>query len=583
MGHVRDAMRETSTSLSTVFSNPGLRRINLAFAGSSIGDWAYATAITVWAYGIGGVAAVGIWGTVRLVLMALITPFASVIVDRLPRKTVLVSTDLIRMTLVLCVALLIGMHASPVPIFILATLTSIVASPFRPAVAALLPTLSRTPEELTAANGTTSTIESLTFFVGPALGGLLLTVTSIPVVVVFDAFTFLWSAALVSRIRVPRSDIETEPDVAPEQLADASAVESSSGHVAEVIAEKAELADEVGKAEEGFLAEALAGFRTIGANPDLRLIALVYCAQTVVAGASIVYGVEMASQMTSFGPTGVGYLDSMFGVGAILGGLFAIGRAASHRMASDFGWGVVFWAIPLLLAAVWPHVGAAMAATFIMGFANPVVDVNASTILQRLASDEVMGRVFGALETGLIAAMALGSILFPILSETLGLRWALTILAVGITVVVLPAFGRLGRLDRQLGEPDGLPQLRGLPLFAPIERKSLESIARQLGRLEVAAGDAVITEGEAGDRFYIVESGRTQATHDGQVLSTQGPGDPFGEIALLRDVPRTATVTALEDSVLLYLERDDFLAAVTGDSEVENRADDLIARRIPTY
>ncbi len=101
--------------------------------------------------------------------------------------------------------------------------------------------------------------------------------------------------------------------------------------------------------------------------------------------------------------------------------------------------------------------------------------------------------------------------------------------------------------------------------------------------MEVAAGETVISEGEPGDQFYVVESGALTASFHGEVLSQQGPGDPFGEIALLRDVPRTATVTADEDSVLLYLERDEFLAAVTGNSEVAGRADDLIARRIPTY
>ena len=148
---------------------------------------------------------------------------------------------------------------------------------------------------------------------------------------------------------------------------------------------------------------------------------------------------------------------------------------------------------------------------------------------------------------------------------------------------MLPAFGRLSRLDSSLGEPEGLPALRALPLFSPLDAKSLEDIARKLGRTEVKGGTRVITEGETGDRFYIVGSGRTTATHAGQVLSSQGPGDPFGEIALLRDVPRTATVTADEDTVLYFLERDDFLAAVTGDSAVAGRADDLVARRIPTY
>jgi MFS family permease len=581
MSRVGDALRETGTSLSTVFRNPGLRRVNLAFAGSAIGDWAYATGIVVWAYSVGGVTAVGIWGTVRLILMAVVTPFASLVVDRFSRKLVMVSTDLIRAVLVFLVAGLIAAHAPVLLIFALATITSLVAAPFRPAVAALLPSLVTKPEELTAANGTTSTIESLAFFVGPALGGILLTVASIPVVVVFDGLTFLWSAALVSRIVVAKvvADVPAE-DSAPVAPVAAGAVAGDAtvdGPAAETIAEEAE------EAAAGFLSESMAGFRTIWAHPDLRLISGVYCAQTVVAGASIVFGVEMATQMTPFGSAGVGYLDSVLGIGAILGGLVAIGRAAAKRLATDFGWGVVFWAVPLLLAAAWPHAGAAFAAVFIIGFANPIVDVNASTILQRLADDSVMGRVFGALETGLIAAMALGSIVFPILNQWLGLRWALAILAVGVTVTVLPSFGRLRRLDATLGEPDGLPVLRSLPLFSPLDAKSLEDIARKLGRTEVPAGTPIITEGETGDRFYIVESGRTTATHHGQVLSTQGPGEPFGEIALLRDVPRTATVIADEDTVLFFLERDDFLAAVSGDNEVANRADDLVSRRIPTY
>ena len=184
---------------------------------------------------------------------------------------------------------------------------------------------------------------------------------------------------------------------------------------------------------------------------------------------------------------------------------------------------------------------------------------------------------------GLIAAMAFGSIVYPILFNWVGLRWSLAILGIAVTLLVLPTFGRLRRLDSMLGTSAELELISQIPLFSPLEPKSLEDIARQLKRREVRAGEEVITEGEVGDRFYIVEFGRTTATHNGEVLSTQGPGDPFGEIALLRDVPRTATVTADEDSVLLYLERDEFLAAVTGNSEVSSRADDLIARRIPTY
>ena len=299
MSRATDAVRETGTSLSTVFRNPNLRRLNMAFAGSAIGDWAYATAIVVWAYEIGGVTAVGIWGTVRLLLMTLVTPFASTIVDRLPRKLIMVSTDLIRGLICLGVAGLIWAEAPPMAIFVLATLTSIVATPFRPAVAALMPSLVNEPEELTAANGTASTIESLAFFVGPAIGGTLVALFGVPVVVLLNAATFVWSAAIVSRIRVADA-----ADLADAPPAEAVAVDTA-GSVEGPEAAEAVDAEPVGDTE-SFFTESMAGFRTIWAHRDLRMVSGVYCLQTMVAGASLVFGVEMAVQMTSFGAPGIG-------------------------------------------------------------------------------------------------------------------------------------------------------------------------------------------------------------------------------------------------------------------------------------
>ena len=481
---------------------------------------------------------------------------------------IMISTDLIRAAICFGVAALIWVEATPIIIFVLATLTSIVAAPFRPAVAALMPKLVNEPEELTAANGTSSTIESLAFFLGPAIGGILVAGFGVPVVVLLNAATFVWSAALVSRIKVP-SETLTES-------ATAVGVESGPEPAGDLL----EAAEEE---SESFFTESMAGFKTIWADKDMRMISGVYCAQTVVAGASIVFGVEMAVQMTDFGTPGIGYLDSAMGVGALIGGLVAIGRASAGRLATDFGIGVIFWALPLLLTAIWPEMWAAFLAMFIIGVANPIVDVNATTIIQRSAADEVMGRVFGALETALIASMALGSIAMPILLNTIGLQWSLAVFALVITAAVLPTFGRLRRLDVELAEPAGLVLLRAVPLFAPLEPKSLELIAQQLVRVEVPAGGVLIHEGDEGDRFYVIESGRLTATFKGDILSKMGPGDPFGEIALLRDVPRTATVTADEDSVLLALDRATFLDAVTGDNEVRSRADDLIGRRIPTY
>jgi CRP-like cAMP-binding protein len=138
-------------------------------------------------------------------------------------------------------------------------------------------------------------------------------------------------------------------------------------------------------------------------------------------------------------------------------------------------------------------------------------------------------------------------------------------------------------MDAELREPEGLALLRRVPLFAPLELKSLERVAQQLVRIEVTTGDVLIREGDEGDRFYVIESGQMTASFEGSLLRQMGRGDAFGEIALLRDVPRTATVTADEPTVVHALDRADFLDAVTGNSEVNNAADDMISLRIPTY
>jgi MFS family permease len=550
-GKLGRAVREAAGSIRTVFRNRSLRRINTAFAASLLGDWAYATAVVVWAYGAGGVALVGVFSVLRLVLAAVTTPMASTLADRLDRRLVMVGSDLARMTLILAAAVALIVDAPAWTVFVLALTATIAATPFRPAQASLLPSLVDTPAELTATNGVTSTIESVGFFLGPALGALLITVTDVPAVFIANAATFVLSAVLVLGVRGP-ARARPEPR------------------------------DEAAEAPEPFLAASAAGFHAVWADHDLRMVVGICMAQTIVAGASIVFSVEIAVDLLRSGPEAVGYLDSAFGVGAIIGGFLSVVLGSGQRLAVDFGWGVMFWGIPLLLVVAWPAALPAFAAMLVMGVANPIVDVNVTTLLQRLVPDRVLGRVFGALDAAVIATMAVGSLVMPALIAWVGLRAGLAMLAGLMVLVVVPAFPRLRRLDAKVGEPAGLRLLRQVPLFAPLEPAKLERLAGLLTRVEVPAGTVVVQEGETGDRFYVVESGLVQASHDGASLSSAGPPEPFGEIALIEDVPRTATVTALEPTVLWALDRDDFLAAVTGDDEVRSRVEDLVARRIRT-
>ena len=579
---VRSALTETRGSIGTVFRNPGLRRIELALTGSMIGDWAYATAVTVWAYGVGGVTAVGVWTGVRLALMAVTAPFAATWSDRSPRKKVMIFSDLIRAVLVMAATLCLVLDTPAAPIFVLATLSSLLGTPFRCAQRALMPTLANNPQELTASNGTSSTIESLAFFVGPALGALLIGVADVSVVFAVNALTFVWSMAMVIGIRVPHRD--EPPAVQPASVQQTVAEADGAPAAGDAEADGAPAAGDAeadGKpARESFLAEISGGFRGILADRDLLMVTLLVCAQTVVAGASTVFFVVMAVEVLGGGANGVGYLNSVLGVGAVLGGFLAIARASRNRLAQDLTVGVVLWAAPLLLVTIWPSVPTVMLAVALLGLANPLVDVNLDTIVQRVTPDAVLGRVFGSIEACLIATMALGAFAMPLLLQWWSLRAALAFVGLGVTALALPCLPRMRRLDSRLTTPFGLELLQRITMFSPLTPATVEGLARKLTRVAVPAGEVILQEGGESDRFFVIESGLVEVTGAGKVLRREGPGEFFGEIGLLRDVPRTATITAVEDTVLQALGRSDFLAAVTGQRESVLAAEDIVSRRL---
>lgn len=549
MSGLLDRLADSTRSLRDVFRNPGLRRLQLAFAGSIIGDWAYAVAVAVYAYERGGPTAVGVLGVIRYVSLAIVTPFAATLGDRYPRRLVMVSSDATRAVLVFVGAALIASGSPALVVYALAVVTSLCGSPFRSAQASLIPDLAEGPGELAASNVASSTIESVGFFAGPALAGLLLAVTSLSAVYIFEGVTFLWSAALVLGIRPSARDRETAaaPDDEP------------SG---------------------GFLREASAGYREILGSRDLRLLVGLYCAQTVVAGASLVFDVSIAFGLLKLGNSGLGFLNATLGIGGFIGGFVALALAQRGRLARNFGIGVLFWAAPLLLVAAWPSVASAVTVMILLGLANSVVDVNAYTILQRIAPEAVMSRVFGAMESAVIGGMAVGALLMPILIGTIGIRWGLTAVGTGASTLVLVGMRGLRRIDVISFAPPELALLRSVSLLSLLPEPTLESLARALVRVEVAAGEVFIREGEPGDLFYVIETGTVDVTKNGQYLATLGPGDYVGEIALLRDVPRTATVTATSPAVLQALDREHFIPAVTGQGAFREAADAAIATRL---
>jgi len=217
----------------------------------------------------------------------------------------------------------------------------------------------------------------------------------------------------------------------------------------------------------------------------------------------------------------------------------------------------------------------------VVGIGNTLVDVSGMTLLQRAAPEDVLARVFGVLESLLLVTPALGAVVAPLLLNWLGTRGALIVAGALLPLLIVPAWPALTAIDRAARVPVGrLNLLRSNPIFAPLPESTLEQVASSLDEVRVPAGHQVVRQGETGDRFYLVEQGTLDVSVDGRPGQKLGPGDSFGEIALLRDVPRTASVTARSDAVLYALERNEFLSAVTGFGPSLSAAEGVIGMRL---
>jgi MFS family permease len=537
---------DSLTAFKDVFRNENLRRLELAWAASIVGNWAYLVAVSVYAYGVGGEAAVGLILLLRLVPAALIAPFAGLLADRYRRERVLLITNLLRVVLISAAAVCVFLDAPPAVVYGLAVAAAIVTTPFRSAQAALTPSLARSPSELTAANAVASTVESLAAFAGPAIAGLLLVVAGTGTVFALTAGLVAVSTLFVLRIRAPEFKRRRELE--------ASTIAS----------------------------EALVGFRTVAGEPTLRVLVGLFTAQTFVAGAALVYLVVSAIEVLDLGDAGVGYLNSAMGIGALVGGVLAFSLTGARRLSPAFMLGVVLWGVPLILLGIWQSIAPALLLFALLGVGNSLVDVAAFTLVQRAVPDEILARVFGVIQMLWLGSAGIGAAVAPLLINWLGFDEALIVTGALLPALVLLFWRKVARIDAAATppDPDELRILGSVPIFAPLPGMTLEHLAGRLVPLRLEPGTVVVREGDPGDRFFIVADGTVEVSEYGRAISELGPGGYFGEIALLRDVARTATVTTSTQTVLYALDRDDFLAAVTSHAPSAEAAEEVVSSRL---
>ncbi len=544
---LKERLAGSAAAFGAVFRNPSLRWLELAWTSSIIGHWAYLIAVSVYAFEQGGERAVGLIFLLRLVPAALIAPFSGLIADRYRRERVLVATNVARIVLIGAAAICVFADAEPWIVYALAIGAAIVTTPFRSAQAALTPTLARSPTELTAANAVASGIESLAVFVGPALAGFVLAVASTEVAFMLTALLLVVSTFFILLIQVEQKE-------RPRREIEAGTIVS----------------------------EAFAGFRAIGHNPSLRVMMLLLTAQTAVAGTVQVFIVVAAIDLLDLGTGGVGYLNSAIGAGALLGAVLALTLTGARRLSPAFMLGIVLWGLPLVAIGLWPEAGLALVLFAVLGLGNSLVDVAGLTLVQRAVPDEVLARVFGVIQMLWLASIGIGAAVAPLLIDWLGIDGAFV--AVGLVLPALVAlFGwRVVRIDATAEAPehDELRILAAIPIFTPLPGASLEHLAGRLVPLRLEPDTVIVREGDAGDRFYIVAEGTVEISEYGRALSELIPGGYFGEISLIRDVPRTATVTTKTAVVLYALDREDFLAAVTSHAPSAEAAEEVVSSRL---
>ena len=268
------------------------------------------------------------------------------------------------------------------------------------------------------------------------------------------------------------------------------------------------------------------------------------------------------------------------GAGAVLGAVGSFGLIGS-RLVRSFAIAFSAWGAPIALLAVWQTSVGAFVLVALVGLANTVLDVSALTLLQRAIPEHVLGRVFGIFESILYATVVVGALAAPLLVHAFGLNAALVATGLLMPVLIAVCWPALRHLETVAAPArERIDLLRRVPFLVLLPEPAIEGLADALVPVHAEAGEPIIHQGDSGDRFYIVEQGEVAVSIDGRTIQTGGQGYYFGEIALLRNEPRTATVTALAETELLALERDEFLAAVTGHAASAQEAHAVVATRL---
>lgn len=525
---VRGSYRE---ALASVTRNRNLRLAQLSSVSAWTGEFLFLTAMTVYAFDSNGAVGVGLIGFLRVLPATVALPWLGALADRMSRRRLLVATCGLR-AVTAAGAGLAAAADQPAVVYLLLTVSTICHAAYRPVLAALFPTLCTTPEELVSGNAVRSILDGVAALVGPLAAAALLAAFS--PAAAFAAVAMLAAVAGVLAIGLQYETLRPAAADSPAERA-------------------------------GVVAELVDGLRELRCHRRAVEVIVLGGGQCVVRGALTVLAVVVAVDVTDLGRPGVGLLWAAFGVGGFVAAMASIGAAGSARLGTLFGAGIAMWGVPLVLIGLLTNNYAAVGAFAVIGAANALVDVTGFTLLQRLIPDQTLARALALTEAVFSLALALGSLAIPIVISALGNTGALIVTGCILPLAVAARWAGLRVIDADIEvRKDRIALLRRVGMLRALPVPVIESLAMRLRWSGFSAQTDVFRKGDAGDDFYIIQSGRVAVIDEGHEIRQLGPGDAFGEIALMRAVPRTATVRALEDTELATVSGPDFVSAITG-------------------
>ena len=543
MGGDRSGRRRHA--FSSLAGNTALLRVLAAYLLFILTEYAVWIAMLVFAYNRGGTAVAGLVAVAQLAPAAVVAPVAASLADRRSPVVMLAGGYLAQVAGMAGTAVAIGAGA-PLAAYAAAVFAATAVTTTRPAQSALIPSLAATPDQLTAANVVAGWLEAAGAAAAGLLVGVLISLAGVGSVFAVCAGLGLAAALLVAGLRAPSLAAETEAEA-----------DTSTAGVAE-------------------------GLRLAVRQPRLRLMLALLTADAVVVGALDLLVVILALTVLGRPPSWAGYLEFAFGAGAVLAATVSA-LLVGRRLGGPILAAALGLSGALAVIAFGPGLAGTVILLAVAGAGHLLLEVATRTLLQRSVPPRLIGRIFGVLEGFTMAGLAIGALLVPALAHLGGSRLAVLGVAAVLPLAAVAGGRAVFRLDAGTAVPVvEIALLRSLPLFAELPAPAIEGLAAALRPIRLETGAVLIRQGDPGDAYFAIAAGELDAEQDGHFLGRYGRGDGVGEIALLRAVPRTATVIAHTAATVYQLDRDLFLTAVLGHAPTRRQAEGIAVARLAT-